>query len=236
MTAPGNGLEEALRRGLAEAVGRIEPSADGLERIHARIGGRPPRPWLLNCRRRHPRRGQALGLARALVLAMELGWADRTTRGGRRRAAPGAVVVAPGASVVVAPATAAAAPGRAAQARPGPVPAHRSRGRRRLAAADRRAGRDRAHRQRLVRRAALPAGDHPGEQHRAERRRRPRARRRGTDGSGSQTTNGTGSPVRARPRPGHTGRPGARRNLVQRCGLSEPDHVQRPARQPSRRT
>ena len=40
-------MEESLRRGLAEAVGRIEPGADGLERIHARIGGRPPRPWLL---------------------------------------------------------------------------------------------------------------------------------------------------------------------------------------------
>ena len=47
MTAPGDGLEETLRRGLADALGQVEPSADGLERIHARIGGRPPRPWLL---------------------------------------------------------------------------------------------------------------------------------------------------------------------------------------------
>src|ERR1700678_2292536 len=47
MTAPGDGLEEVLRRGLAEAVRRIEPAADGLERIRARIGDRQPRPWLL---------------------------------------------------------------------------------------------------------------------------------------------------------------------------------------------
>jgi hypothetical protein len=47
MTAPEGGMEEALRRGLAEAVGRIEPGADGLGRIRARIGDRPPRPWLL---------------------------------------------------------------------------------------------------------------------------------------------------------------------------------------------
>ena len=41
-------MEEALRRGLAEAVGQIQPGADGLERIRARIGNRPPRPWLLS--------------------------------------------------------------------------------------------------------------------------------------------------------------------------------------------
>jgi hypothetical protein len=40
-------MEESLRRGLAEAVGRVEPAADGLERIRARIGGRAPRPWPL---------------------------------------------------------------------------------------------------------------------------------------------------------------------------------------------
>ena len=40
-------MEESLRRGLAEAVGGVQPGADGLERIRARIGGRPPRPWWL---------------------------------------------------------------------------------------------------------------------------------------------------------------------------------------------
>ena len=47
MTTPDGGMEEALRWGLAETLGQIKPGADGLERIHARIGGRPPRPWLL---------------------------------------------------------------------------------------------------------------------------------------------------------------------------------------------
>src|ERR1700727_3697592 len=47
MTTPEDGMEQALRRGLAEAVARIEPDADGLGRIRARIGDRPPRPWLL---------------------------------------------------------------------------------------------------------------------------------------------------------------------------------------------
>ncbi|MGH3263751.1 MAG: hypothetical protein ACRDNS_17365, partial [Trebonia sp.] len=46
MTSPGDdGAEEALRRALSEAARGIEPGADGLERIRARIGGRPPRPW-----------------------------------------------------------------------------------------------------------------------------------------------------------------------------------------------
>jgi hypothetical protein len=51
--APDNGgvpdlrMEETLRRGLAAAVGPVQPGADGLDRIRARIAGRPPRPWLV---------------------------------------------------------------------------------------------------------------------------------------------------------------------------------------------
>lgn len=52
MTAPGDGPEEsspeeALRRALSDAVSGVEPSADGLDRIRARIGRRRPRPWLV---------------------------------------------------------------------------------------------------------------------------------------------------------------------------------------------
>ncbi len=45
-SSPGDGLEDALRRALSDAVGRIEPGTDGLDSIRARIGRRPPRPWL----------------------------------------------------------------------------------------------------------------------------------------------------------------------------------------------
>ena len=49
MTSPeDDGLEEALRRALSEAAGEVEPGGDGLDKIHARIGSRPPRPWLLS--------------------------------------------------------------------------------------------------------------------------------------------------------------------------------------------
>src|ERR1700679_3361368 len=44
----GDGLEEALRRSLSEAADRAEPGTDGLSRIRARIGQRPPRPWLVS--------------------------------------------------------------------------------------------------------------------------------------------------------------------------------------------
>jgi hypothetical protein len=46
MTAPEDDLEQALRRALAAAVSRVEPGADGLERIRARIKRHPPQPWL----------------------------------------------------------------------------------------------------------------------------------------------------------------------------------------------
>jgi hypothetical protein len=42
-----DGLEGVLRRALSDAVGGVEAGTDGLDRIRARIGGRPPRPWLL---------------------------------------------------------------------------------------------------------------------------------------------------------------------------------------------
>ena len=46
-SSPEDGLEDALRRALSDAVGGIEPGRDGLDSIRARIGQRPPRPWLL---------------------------------------------------------------------------------------------------------------------------------------------------------------------------------------------
>src|SRR5581483_3959717 len=48
MTSPedDDDLEEALRRALSEAVSEVEPGKDGLDKIRARIGDRPPRPWL----------------------------------------------------------------------------------------------------------------------------------------------------------------------------------------------
>jgi len=49
MTSPeDDGLEEALRRALSEAANEVEPGTDGLDRIRARIGDRPPRPWLFS--------------------------------------------------------------------------------------------------------------------------------------------------------------------------------------------
>jgi hypothetical protein len=48
MTAPEDDLEQTLRQALAAAVGPVQPGADGLERIRARIAVRPPRPWLLS--------------------------------------------------------------------------------------------------------------------------------------------------------------------------------------------
>src|ERR1700722_2901400 len=49
MTSPeDDDPEEALRRALSEAVSRVEPGADGLDKIRARIGNRPPRPWPLS--------------------------------------------------------------------------------------------------------------------------------------------------------------------------------------------
>src|SRR6202451_4909580 len=69
MTTPEGGMEEVLRRGLAGAVERIEPSADGLERIRDRIGNRPPRPWLLAVG------ADALGTARHWVWPGHWSWA-----------------------------------------------------------------------------------------------------------------------------------------------------------------
>lgn len=48
MTAPDNGMEEALRRALTEAVSQVETGPEALERIRTRIGRRPPRPWLVS--------------------------------------------------------------------------------------------------------------------------------------------------------------------------------------------
>lgn len=49
MTSPGDDdLEEALRRALSEAASGVEPGSEGLDKIRARIEGRPPRPWLVS--------------------------------------------------------------------------------------------------------------------------------------------------------------------------------------------
>jgi hypothetical protein len=49
MTSPGDDcLEEALRRALSEAASEVEPATDGLDKIRARIGNRPPRSWLFS--------------------------------------------------------------------------------------------------------------------------------------------------------------------------------------------
>ena len=49
MTSPeDDGLEQALRRALSEAASGVEPGTDGLDKIRARIGDRPPQPWLLS--------------------------------------------------------------------------------------------------------------------------------------------------------------------------------------------
>ncbi len=46
-SSPEDGLEDALRRALSDAVSGIEPSPDALNGIRARIDRRPPRPWLI---------------------------------------------------------------------------------------------------------------------------------------------------------------------------------------------
>src|SRR5450756_2946496 len=48
MTAPEDDLEKALRQALAAALSQVQPGAEGLERIRAKIGTRPPQPWLLS--------------------------------------------------------------------------------------------------------------------------------------------------------------------------------------------
>jgi hypothetical protein len=48
MTAPEDDLEKALRQALAAALNQVQPGTEGLERIRAKIGTRPPRPWLLS--------------------------------------------------------------------------------------------------------------------------------------------------------------------------------------------
>jgi len=49
MTSPeDDGLEEALRRALSDAASGLDPGTDGLDKIRARIGHRPSRPWLFS--------------------------------------------------------------------------------------------------------------------------------------------------------------------------------------------
>ena len=48
MTEPDDGLEDALRRALSAAADEVAPGTDGLSKIRAKIGNRPPRPWLLS--------------------------------------------------------------------------------------------------------------------------------------------------------------------------------------------
>jgi hypothetical protein len=48
MTDPTDLLADTLRQALSETAGAFTPGADGLGKIRAKIGGRPPRPWLLS--------------------------------------------------------------------------------------------------------------------------------------------------------------------------------------------
>lgn len=49
MTSPeDDDLEDELRRALSEAADGIEVGPEGLEKIRARIAGRPPQPWLVS--------------------------------------------------------------------------------------------------------------------------------------------------------------------------------------------
>lgn len=49
MTSPeDDDHEEAVRRALSEDARKVEPSSGGLDKIRARIAGRPPRPWLVS--------------------------------------------------------------------------------------------------------------------------------------------------------------------------------------------
>ena len=48
MTAPEDGLEDALRRSLHVALSQVEPGVDGLERIRARTKHHQPQPWLVS--------------------------------------------------------------------------------------------------------------------------------------------------------------------------------------------
>jgi hypothetical protein len=48
VTEPDEYLGRALQRAMSEATACVQPSADGLRQIRARIAGRPPRPWLVS--------------------------------------------------------------------------------------------------------------------------------------------------------------------------------------------
>jgi hypothetical protein len=71
---PEDDLEQALRRALSAAVNRVEPGADGLERIRARTKKRPPQPWLLAVA------SGALSRVRYWVWRDHWAWPDRFPR------------------------------------------------------------------------------------------------------------------------------------------------------------
>ena len=71
---PEDDLERALRRALSAAANRVEPGADGLERIRARTKKRPPQPWLLAVA------GGALSRARYWLWRGHWAWPDRLPR------------------------------------------------------------------------------------------------------------------------------------------------------------
>lgn len=71
---PEDDLEQALRRALSAAVSRVEPGADGLERIRARTKKRPPQPWLLAMA------GGVLSRARSWVWRGHWIWPDSLPR------------------------------------------------------------------------------------------------------------------------------------------------------------
>jgi hypothetical protein len=71
---PEDDLERALRRALSAAASRVEPGADGLERIRARTKKRPPQPWLLAVA------GGAFSRARYWVWRGHWAWPDHLPR------------------------------------------------------------------------------------------------------------------------------------------------------------
>ena len=48
MSSPDDSLAQLLRQELTEATAGVQPGWPGLDAVHARIDGRPPRPWLFS--------------------------------------------------------------------------------------------------------------------------------------------------------------------------------------------
>jgi hypothetical protein len=92
MTVPDGDLGDVLRRQLSAAVDAVEPGANGLERIRARTGKRPPQPWLVSVL------SGAVSRARNWVWRGHWAWSPPRLRSlslPRAKAAPGTVWLRP---------------------------------------------------------------------------------------------------------------------------------------------